>query len=214
VPLHSSSHRVSLPSGSQYTSGVSALLRRFSNLFNYTGGVALAGQPPTNLLSLINDHAHDASLHPASSATVHQYILKSRGREYAQIIVRSHALNAHDPPVLYFGEDITGFVILSLSDLSDMQSMDVVVSQSLIGLTAVEPGTCSCRCSIWIPLFRGLRSSALYHRSRSMNLISQAEIFAGPLLLHPQPSRFRRQAHRLIRPLVINRPMTIALVAT
>jgi len=70
-----------------------------------------------------------ASLHPAASATVHQYILKSRGREYAKIIVRSHSPNAHDPPVLYFGEDISGYVILSLSDLSDMQSMDVVVSQ-------------------------------------------------------------------------------------
>jgi hypothetical protein len=53
--------------------------------------------------------------------TVHQYTLKSRGRDYAFITVKSHALNAQDPPLLYFGEDITGFVILSLSDLSDMQ---------------------------------------------------------------------------------------------
>ncbi len=130
IPLHPGSH-VSLPSGPQSTSGVSALLRRFSNPSSYTGGVASArGRGPAiDPLSLINDQTRNASLHTASSSTIHQYILKSRGREYAKIIVRSHSPNAHDPPVLYFGEDISGYVILSLSDLSDMQSMDVVVSQ-------------------------------------------------------------------------------------
>ncbi len=47
--------------------------------------------------------------------------------------------------------------------------------------------------------------------------ISQAENFAGPLLLLPQQIRSRRQAHRLIRvirPMDINRPTAIALVTT
>jgi hypothetical protein len=69
-------------------------------------------------------------LYPAFPAnTVHQYNLKSRGRDYALITVRSHALNVEDPPLLYFGETLRGLVILSLSDLGDMQSMEVVVSQ-------------------------------------------------------------------------------------
>ena len=121
MPLRSSSHRASLPTGNNSTFGVSALLRRFSTPSNYSGGVVYD--------RFIDNQIHDVLLHPASPPTVHQYILKSRGRDYAVIIVKSHALNAEDPPLLYFGEDITGYVILSPSDLSDMQRMDVVVSQ-------------------------------------------------------------------------------------
>jgi hypothetical protein len=61
---------------------------------------------------------------------MHQYILKSRGKEYALITVTSHALNTQDVPLLYFGEELKGMVFLSLNDaMGDMQSMDVVVSQ-------------------------------------------------------------------------------------
>jgi len=129
LPLRSSSsHRISLPTGPNSTSGFSDLVRRFSTPSNYTGGVVSPGQPAIDPASLIGNQIHDVSLHPDSPPTVHRYTLKSRGREYAFIFVRSHALNTEDPPLLYFGEDITGCVILSLSDLSDMQSMDVVVS--------------------------------------------------------------------------------------
>jgi hypothetical protein len=62
------------------------------------------------------------------SETVHQYNVKSRGRDYALITVFSHAVNAQDPPLLYFGEELEGFVMLSLNDLSGMQRLDVVVS--------------------------------------------------------------------------------------
>ncbi len=126
IPLRSS--HTSLPSRPNSTSGVSALLRRFSSPSNYTGGVASVGQPVTDPMNLINDQVQDASLYPALHPTVHRYTLKSRGRDYAEIIVRSHAHNSQDPPLLYFGEDIAGYVILSLSDLGDLQSMDVVVS--------------------------------------------------------------------------------------
>jgi hypothetical protein len=125
MELRSSSHRASLPTGPNSKSGVSALLRRFSNPSNYTGGVVSTGQPAIDPTSLIGSQTHDV----ASPPTVHRYILKSRGRDYAFIIVKSHAHNAQDPLLLYFGEDVTGYVILSLSDLSDMQRMDVVVSQ-------------------------------------------------------------------------------------
>jgi len=80
------------------------------------------------------EHTHeqveDASLYPPSPmGTVHQYILKSRGRNYAFIIVMSHARNAQDPPLFYIGEELKGSIALSLNDLSGMQSMHVVVSQ-------------------------------------------------------------------------------------
>ena len=123
--LRPNSHRAaaSLIVGPNSTSGVSALLRRFSNPSSYLGGVASVGQAALDPTSVIENQIHDV----ASPPTVHQYTLKSRGRDYAFIIVKSHALNALDPPLLYFGEDITGYVMLSLSDLSDMQRMDVVV---------------------------------------------------------------------------------------
>jgi hypothetical protein len=110
-----------------------ALLRRFSTPSPYTGsGNASARQPAIDPTALIHDDASLHPLYPASSAdTVHQYNLKSRGRDDAIITVKSHARTAQDPPLLYFGEEIKGFVILSLTDLSDMQNMDVVVSHSV-----------------------------------------------------------------------------------
>jgi hypothetical protein len=128
------SHRASLPPGPNSRFGVTAILRRFSTPSNYTGGNATAGQLATQRgidpTSLIHDEVHDASLRPAfPTDTVHQYSLKSRGRDYALILVRSHALNGQDPPLLYFGETLKGFVVLSRNDLSDMQSMEVAVSE-------------------------------------------------------------------------------------
>ena len=61
--------------------------------------------------------------------TVHEYSLKSRWREYAVLTIKSHARTVHDPPLLYLGEEIKGFVILSLTNLSGMQGIDVVVSR-------------------------------------------------------------------------------------
>ena len=93
-----------------------------------TAEVVSAAQPAIEPTSLIDDQIHDLLFHSASPPTVHQHILKSHGRDYAFIIVKSHALNAQDTPLLYFGEDITGYVIFPLSDLSDVQRVDVVVS--------------------------------------------------------------------------------------
>ena len=126
-PLRPSSHRASLPEPNS-SSGVSGLLRRLSTQSNYTSGVVSAGQPANDPTGLIDDQIHDLLFHPASPPTVHQHTLKSHGKDYAFIIVKSHALNAKDTPLLYFGEDITCYVIFSFSDLSDMQRVDVAVS--------------------------------------------------------------------------------------
>lgn len=129
----SSPSRASLPTGSnQHKFSAAALLRRFSNPSTYTDNALRqpTAEPAIDPTTLIHDQVHDASLYPASPAgTVHQYNLTSRGKDYAIITVNSHAHNAQDPPLLYFGEEIKGFVILSLSGLNDMQNMDVVVSR-------------------------------------------------------------------------------------
>ena len=75
-----------------------------------------------------------ASLYPVSLPdpdTVHQYNFKSLGRDYAFLTVWSHACNVRDTPLLYYEEEIRGFVSLSLTDLRDMMSLNVVVSQFL-----------------------------------------------------------------------------------
>lgn len=131
----SSSQRASLPYGQNHKFSAAALLRRFSTPSPYTGGGNASVRQPTaqsatDPTAHIHDQILDASLLPASAAdTVHQYNLKSRGRDYAIITVNSHARTALDTPLLYFGEEIKGFVILSLNDLSDMQNMDVTVSR-------------------------------------------------------------------------------------
>ena len=77
-----------------------------------------------------HDQVEDAPLYPSSPmSTVHQYTLKCRGRNYASIVVMSHARNAQDPPLLYIGEELKGSIALYLNDLNGMQSMHVVVSQ-------------------------------------------------------------------------------------
>lgn len=80
--------------------------------------------PSTSGPNLIFDNGN-ASV-PAD--TVHEYNLKSRWREYAVLTIKSHARTVQDPPLLYFGEEIKGFVILSRADLDGMQGIDVVVS--------------------------------------------------------------------------------------
>lgn len=127
-------HRTSIPSGSNPPFPVSALLRRFSTPSPYTGDSAvsavarpLATQPAVDPTTQMQDQIPFHPIAPAN--TVHNYVVKSRGRDYALIGITSHAPNVQDPPLFYFGEELKGCVILSLDDLNDMRNMDVVVSQ-------------------------------------------------------------------------------------
>jgi hypothetical protein len=123
-------HSASVSPGSNQTFPATALLRRFSTPSPYTATGQPVAQPSRDPTNLVQDQVHDASFTPAvHSETIHPYILTSRGREYALITVTSHAPNAQDIPLLYFGDELKGFVALSINDLNDMQSMDVVVSQ-------------------------------------------------------------------------------------
>ncbi|KAH9998863.1 hypothetical protein BJV74DRAFT_883111 [Russula compacta] len=122
-------HRTSIPSGSNPPFPASALLRRFSTPSPYTGDSAvarpLAAQPTVDPTTQMQDQI---PFHPIAPAdTVHNYIVKSRGRAYALIGITSHALNVQDPPLFYFGEELKGSVILSLDDLNDMRNMDVML---------------------------------------------------------------------------------------
>ena len=56
------------------------------------------------------------------------YILMSRGNDYVRVEVSSRGLNTPDP-LLYIGEELTGFIVLSPGGLRAMQRIDLVVSQ-------------------------------------------------------------------------------------
>ena len=118
-------HGTSIPP--KYNAFPVTAIHRFSNPPPYTideQPVALPSIDPTQ------DQVHDASFIPnVPSEIVHQYTLTSRRKHYALITVTSHAQNAQDPPLLYFGEELKGSVVLSSSGLGDMRSIDVVVSQ-------------------------------------------------------------------------------------
>jgi len=121
-----------LSSWSSHSLDLSAVLHEFPTPPPYIRGDGIAespaAQPEIDLANQLHSQVHDISSCPAVSAdTEHQYSLKSRGRDYALITVKSHALNAHDPPLLYFGEVLKGFVVLSLNDLGEVRSIDVVL---------------------------------------------------------------------------------------
>ena len=59
---------------------------------------------------------------------VHDCILMSHGNDYVRVEVSSRGLNNPDP-LLYIGEELTGFIVLSPGGLRAMQRIDLVVSQ-------------------------------------------------------------------------------------
>jgi hypothetical protein len=121
-------HGTSIPPESNQTFPVIAS-HRFSTLPPYT--IIDDSEQPAASSSIdpTQDQVHDASVIPkVPSETLHQYT-PSRPRDYALITVTSHAQNAQDPPLLYFGEELKGSVVLPSGGLSDMRSIDVVVSQ-------------------------------------------------------------------------------------
>ena len=60
--------------------------------------------------------------------TAHKYILTSRGRDYAVVVVMSRAHSIQNTPLLHFGDELNGFIVLPQGSLRDMQSVEVVVS--------------------------------------------------------------------------------------
>ena len=69
-------------------------------------------------------------MEPSSYTTngVHDYVLMSHGTDYVRVEVSSRGLNNPDP-MLYIGEDLTGFIVLSPGGLRAMQRIDLIVSQ-------------------------------------------------------------------------------------
>lgn len=99
-----------------------ALLRRFSTPSPYTGLNSATDQPAVQLAA--EPSSQGPSLKPS---TKHNYILKSRGRDYATIVVVSRAPFVEETPVLHFGDEVNGFIVLPRDHLDDMQHMEVVV---------------------------------------------------------------------------------------
>lgn len=100
-----------------------ALLRRFSTPSPYTGLNSATDQAAVQPAA--GPSSQGPSLEPS---TKHNYILKSRGRDYATIVVLSRAPMVQETPLLHFGDDLNGLVVLTRDHLDDMQSMEVVVS--------------------------------------------------------------------------------------
>ena len=199
IPSHHP-HCTSIPPESNKAFLATAPRCRASILPPYT----IAGQPVAlSSIDITHDQApsHDASFIPTvPPEIVHHYILRSpsRGRDSPFITVTSHAQNTQDPPLLYFGEELKGSVVLSPDDLCDMQSIDVVVSQFFpSGVIPIEPGTRSCRCSIVTLSLHRMRPSACCYPSTLIIPKSPAVNFAGPLLSRPLPLRFHPRANPL-----------------
>lgn len=104
-----------------------ALLRRFSTPSPYTGLNPATGQSAAQPTAGPSSQEH--GIVPLSNIpfdTAHEYILTSRGRDYASVIVASRARNVLDPPLLHFGDELNGVILLPRDNLSDMRSMEVV----------------------------------------------------------------------------------------
>jgi hypothetical protein len=180
-------HGTSIPPESNKKIPVAALLHRSSTLPPYT-----MVEQPVDLPSIgpAHDQGHDAPFAPpVPPKAVHQYTLRSRGRDYARITIASRAKNAQDHPLLHFGEELEGSVVFSPNDLNDMRSIDVVVSFFFFfgGVIAIERGACSYRCSnLTLPHHR-MRLSAFCYRTKSIIPMSPTANFAGPLASRPLP---------------------------
>ena len=122
-------HGTSNPPKSNKTFPVTTLPRRFSTLPPPPYAI---DEQPVALPSIdsTQDQVHASFIPRVSPETIHQYALKSHdGRDRALVTVTSHAQSAHDSPILYFGEELKGSVVLSSNGLGDIQNIDVVVSQ-------------------------------------------------------------------------------------
>jgi hypothetical protein len=164
-------------------------------------------------LPLPDLYLKDPALPPVSSTTIpantaHQYKLVSRGRDFALIAVMSRARNARDSPLLYFGEELKGFIEMSLDDLNGTRSMEVMVSPfpTYREMIAIQPGARSCRCMILTKISHRARPSAYCYHSRSSIPTSREVDSVGPLLLRP----CRLQSHPGVHPQLLFHPLEIS----
>ncbi|KAH9025329.1 hypothetical protein EDB84DRAFT_401820 [Lactarius hengduanensis] len=84
---------------------------------------SLFDSPP--LLDPPVDPSSQAHAIISSFDTSHEYILTSRGRDYATVVVVSRAPNILDPPLLHFGDELKGRIVMRIDSLSDMRIMEV-----------------------------------------------------------------------------------------
>ncbi|KAI9439824.1 hypothetical protein H4582DRAFT_2075191 [Lactarius indigo] len=105
---------------------VDALLRRFSNPSPYTPLNPATNPSPMQTAAEPSSQEHVVPPSRIPFDTAHEYLLASRGRDYAIVAVVSHAQNVRDPPLLHFGDELNGVIVLPRENLTDMRSMEVV----------------------------------------------------------------------------------------
>ena len=118
------SERASISLGPTAPFDANALLRRFSTPSPYTGLNSPTDQSAVQP-TVVEQPSQEHGVEPSSN---HSYTLKSRGRDYATIFVVSRAPNVLEPPLLHFGDELNGCVVLPRDHLNDMQTLEVVVS--------------------------------------------------------------------------------------
>ncbi|KAI0258408.1 hypothetical protein BC834DRAFT_975189 [Gloeopeniophorella convolvens] len=109
------------------------ILRRFSTPSPYTVGATTSspGHQTSPLPEIQVTGSHDLAQNDFPSATPlttpHTYAVKSRGKDYAAVVILSHAQNVRDSPLLYYGEDITGAIVVPLDHFERIQTVEVVL---------------------------------------------------------------------------------------
>ncbi|VDB85679.1 unnamed protein product [Peniophora sp. CBMAI 1063] len=73
-----------------------------------------------------------SEMHPELTCE-HQHILKSLGKDWAALFVRSRASAAHPRPLLYSGDDVSGRVSIALGKLGQIQRVEVVLQEFVHG---------------------------------------------------------------------------------
>ncbi|KAI0067288.1 hypothetical protein BV25DRAFT_1089804 [Artomyces pyxidatus] len=132
--------RVSLPP--QSTAAGDQLLRRFSVPSPYSPEPSVLR---AEFLSTVEDSHHTALTSSPRLLAVslaapplieHRYTIQSRGKDYALVTTKSHALNAKDTPTLHLGDEVSGFVTLPLAHLGGIHSIEVVLQEFTPGQVA------------------------------------------------------------------------------
>lgn len=137
---HYNLDRSTLEPGHEDTWGTS-LLRRFSEPPAYTAMRVSSeleystSRPALALESLPQSYGVAGPSSPAVSGSgmhpeftcEHQYIIKSRGKDWAAVYVWSRANATQNRPLLYTGDDVSGRVSMALGKLGEIQRIEVIV---------------------------------------------------------------------------------------
>ena len=122
LPVHACSSVVTLPSSVPSTDSHRSQPHGISSQPSFIGSSTSA--PSTVGQSLGSDHHARAVAEPIYSI----YTYNCNLQEYAFVSINGHASSTQGEPLLYLGEEITGFVVFPAYRLHEVRSIVVAVS--------------------------------------------------------------------------------------